>query len=224
MDKVIGLQEAISKVKQGDTLMIGGFGGFGFPSNLVWEVARQNIGDLTVIAEDFGNGYSPFEMNSTPLLEKHLVKKAIISYCGGQPRITEQVFKGELEMEMVPQGTLAERIRAGGAGIGGFYTPTGVGTVVAEGKETRVIDGKEYLFELPLKSDVSLVKAWKADRMGNAVFKYTGINFNISMAMAGKLVILEAEEIVEPGELSPEAIQLPGVFVDYVVKTEKVVI
>ncbi|MBQ5796928.1 MAG: CoA transferase subunit A, partial [Firmicutes bacterium] len=170
MDKVIGLQEAISKVKQGDTLMIGGFGGFGFPSNLVWEVARQNIGELTVIAEDFGNGYSPFEMNSTPLLEKHLVKKAIISYCGGQPRITEQVFKGELEMEMVPQGTLAERIRAGGAGIGGFYTPTGVGTVVAEGKETRVIDGKEYLFELPLKSDVSLVKAWKADRMGNAVF------------------------------------------------------
>lgn len=224
MDKVIGLQEAISKVKQGDTLMIGGFGGFGFPSNLVWEVARQNIRELTVIAEDFGNGYSPFEMNSTPLLEKHLVKKAIISYCGGQPRITEQVFKGELEMEMVPQGTLAERIRAGGAGIGGFYTPTGVGTVVAEGKETRVIDGKEYLFELPLKSDVSLVKAWKADRMGNAVFKYTGINFNISMAMAGKLVILEAEEIVEPGELSPEAIQLPGVFVDYVVKTEKVVI
>ena len=224
MDKVIGLQEAISKVKQGDTLMIGGFGGFGFPSNLVWEVARQNIGELTVIAEDFGNGYSPFEMNSTPLLEKHLVKKAIISYCGGQPRITEQVFKGELEMELVPQGTLAERIRAGGAGIGGFYTPTGVGTVVAEGKETRVIDGKEYLFELPLKSDVSLVKAWKADRMGNAVFKYTGINFNISMAMAGKLVILEAEEIVEPGELSPEAIQLPGVFVDYVVKTEKVVI
>jgi 3-oxoacid CoA-transferase A subunit len=221
---VIGLQEAISKVKQGDTLMIGGFGGFGFPSNLVWEVARQNIGELTVIAEDFGNGYSPFEMNSTPLLEKHLVKKAIISYCGGQPIITEQVFKGELEMEMVPQGTLAERIRAGGAGIGGFYTPTGVGTVVAEGKETRVIDGKEYLFELPLKSDVSLVKAWKADRMGNAVFKYTGINFNISMAMAGKLVILEAEEIVEPGELSPEAIQLPGVFVDYVVKTEKVVI
>ena len=224
MDKVIGLQEAISKVKQGDTLMIGGFGGFGFPSNLVWEVAQQNIGELTVIAEDFGNGYSPFEMNSTPLLEKHLVKKAIISYCGGQPRITEQVFKGELEMEMVPQGTLAERIRAGGAGIGGFYTPTGVGTVVAEGKETRVIDGKEYLFELPLKSDVSLVKAWKADRMGNAVFKYTGINFNISMAMAGKLVILEAEEIVEPGELSPEAIQLPGVFGDYVVKTEKVVI
>lgn len=224
MDKVISLQEAISKVKQGDILMIGGFGGFGFPSNLVWEVARQNIRELTVIAEDFGNGYSPFEMNSTPLLEKHLVKKAIISYCGGQPRITEQVFKGELEMEMVPQGTLAERIRAGGAGIGGFYTPTGVGTVVAEGKETRVIDGKEYLFELPLKSDVSLVKAWKADRMGNAVFKYTGINFNISMAMAGKLVILEAEEIVEPGELSPEAIQLPGVFVDYVVKTEKVVI
>lgn len=138
--------------------------------------------------------------------------------------MTEQVFSGELELEMVPQGTLAERIRAGGAGIGGFYTPTGVGTVVAEGKETRIIDGKEYLFELPLKSDVSLVKAWKADRMGNAVFRYTGINFNISMAMAGKVVILEAEEIVEIGEISPEEVQLPGVFVDYVVKTPEVVI
>jgi len=224
MDKVVSLQAAIDHVKQGDTLMIGGFGGFGFPANLVWEVARRNIGELTVIAEDFGCGWRPYEMNSSPLLIKKLVKKAIISYCGGQQMISDQVFAGELELEMVPQGTLAERIRAGGAGIGGFYTPTGVGTVVAEGKETRVIDGKEYLFELPLKSDVSLVKAWKADRMGNAVFKYTGINFNICMAMAGKTVILEAEEVVEPGELSPEAIQLPGVFVDYVVKTPEVVI
>ena len=117
MDKVVSLQAAIDHVKQGDTLMIGGFGGFGFPANLVWEVARRRIGDLTVIAEDFGNGYSPFEMNSTPLLENKLVKKAIISYCGGQPRVTEQVFSGELELEMVPQGTLAERIRAGGAGL-----------------------------------------------------------------------------------------------------------
>ncbi|MBO5666309.1 MAG: CoA transferase subunit A [Firmicutes bacterium] len=224
MDKVVSLKEAIGHVKQGDTLMIGGFGGFGFPSNLVWEVARRKIGELTVIAEDFGNGYSPFEMNSTPLLENKLVKKAIISYCGGQPRVTEQVFSGELELEMVPQGTLAERIRAGGAGIGGFYTPTGVGTVVAEGKETRVINGKEYLFELPLRANVSLIKCWKADRMGNAVFKYTGINFNPVMATAGDLVILEAEEVVEPGEISPEAVQLPGVFVDFVVKTEEVVI
>ena len=224
MDKVVSLKEAIDHVKQGDTLMIGGFGGFGFPGNLVWEVARRNIGELTVIAEDFGCGWRPYEMNSSPLLIKKLVKKAIISYCGGQQMISDQVFAGELELEMVPQGTLAERIRAGGAGIGGFYTPTGVGTVVAEGKETRVIDGKEYLFELPLKSDVSLVKAWKADRMGNAVFKYTGINFNVCMAMAGKVVILEAEEIVEPGELSPEDIQLPGVFVDYVVKSPEVVI
>ena len=138
--------------------------------------------------------------------------------------ISDQVFAGELELEMVPQGTLAERIRAGGAGIGGFYTPTGVGTVIAEGKETRIIDGKEYLFELPLRADVSLVKCWKADRMGNAVFKYTGINFNVVMATAGDTVILEAEEIVEPGEISPENVQLPGVFVDYVVKAERVVI
>ncbi len=224
MDKVVSLQVAIDHVKQGDTLMIGGFGGFGFPANLVWEVARRNIGELTVIAEDFGCGWRPYEMNSSPLLIKKLVKKAIISYCGGQQMISDQVFAGELELEMVPQGTLAERIRAGGAGIGGFYTPTGVGTVVAEGKETRVINGKEYLFELPLRANVSLIKCWKADRMGNAVFKYTGINFNPSMAMAGDVVILEAEEVVEPGEISPEAVQLPGVFVDYVVKSPEVVI
>ncbi|MBQ8590778.1 MAG: CoA transferase subunit A [Firmicutes bacterium] len=224
MDKVVSLQAAIDHVKQGDTLMIGGFGGFGFPANLVWEVARRNIGELTVIAEDFGCGWRPYEMNSSPLLIKKLVKKAIISYCGGQQMISDQVFAGELELEMVPQGTLAERIRAGGAGIGGFYTPTGVGTVVAEGKETRVINGKEYLFELPLRANVSLIKCWKADRMGNAVFKYTGINFNPSMAMAGDVVILEAEEVVEPGEISPEAVQLPGVFVDYVVKSPEVVI
>lgn len=224
MDKVVSLNEAIDHVKQGDTLMLGGFGGFGLPGNLIWEVARRNIGDLTIIAEDFGCGWRPYEMNSSPLLIKKLVKKAIISYCGGQQMISDQVFAGELELEMVPQGTLAERIRAGGAGIGGFYTPTGVGTVVAEGKETRTINGKEYLFELPLRADVSLVKCWKADRMGNAVFKYTSINFNVVMATAGDIVILEAEEVVEPGELSPEAVQLPGVFVDYVVQAEKVVI
>ncbi len=224
MDKVVSLKEAIDHVKQGDTLMLGGFGGFGIPGNLIWEVARRDIGELTVIAEDFGCGWRSYEMNSSPLLIKKLVKKAIISYCGGQQMISDQVFAGELELEMVPQGTLAERIRAGGAGIGGFYTPTGVGTVVAKGKETRIIDGKEYLFELPLRADVSLVKCWKADRMGNAVFKYTGINFNVVMAMAGDIVILEAEEIVEPGEISPENVQLPGVFVDYVVKAERVVI
>ena len=224
MDKVVSLKEAIDHVKQGDTLMLGGFGGFGIPGNLIWEVARRDIGELTVIAEDFGCGWRSYEMNSSPLLIKKLVKKAIISYGGGQQMISDQVFAGELELEMGPQGTLAERIRAGGAGIGGFYTPTGVGTVVAKGKETRIIDGKEYLFELPLRADVSLVKCWKADRMGNAVFKYTGINFNVVMAMAGDIVILEAEEIVEPGEISPENVQLPGVFVDYVVKAERVVI
>lgn len=224
MNKAVSLSAAIDHVKQGDTIMIGGFGGFGIPGNLIWEVARRNIGDLTVIAEDFGCGWRPYEMNSSPLLIKKLVKKAIISYAGGQQMVSDQVFAGELELEMVPQGTLAERIRAGGAGIGGFYTPTGVGTVVAEGKEARIINGKEYLLELPLRADVSLIKAYKADTMGNAIFKYTGASFNPVMAMAGDIVIMEVEELVEPGEIPPDHVQLPGVFVDYIVKAEEVVI
>ena len=224
MNKVVSLSQAIDHVKQGDTIMIGGFGGFGIPGNLIWEVARRNIGELTVIAEDFGCGWRSYEMNSSPLLKKGLVKKAIISYAGGQQMISDLVFAGNMELEMVPQGTLAERIRAGGAGIGGFYTPTGVGTVVAEGKETRTINGKEYLLELPLRANVSLIKAYKADSMGNAIFKYTGMSFNPVMAMAGDIVIMEVEELVKPGEIEPDRVQLPGVFVDYIVKAEEVVI
>ena len=127
------------------------------------------------------------------------------------------IFNKSLEVELVPQGTLAERIRAAGAGIGGFYTPTGVGTVVEEGKETKVIDGKKYLLELPLRANVALVKAYKADRLGNAIFKYTAANFNPVMAMAADLVILETEELLEVGEIEPDQVQLPGIFVDHIV-------
>lgn len=222
MNKIVSLKEAVSHIKQGDTLMVGGFGGFGVPGNVVLEIVRQNIGDLTVISEDFSCGYRPYEQGAGPLLSHGLVKKALISFAAAQPLITELSFAGKLELEIIPQGTLAERIRAGGAGIGGFYTPTGVGTVIAEGKETRTINGKQYLLELPLKSNVSIVKAYKADKMGNAVFKYTGMSFNKVMAMAGDIVILEAEEIVEPGELEPDHIHLPGVFVDYVVEQKEV--
>ncbi|MCQ2560743.1 MAG: 3-oxoacid CoA-transferase subunit A [Clostridia bacterium] len=222
MNKVTTIEEAISRIKPGSSIMIGGFGGFGIPGNLVNEVARQNIGDLTIIAEDFSDGYKSYLKGNTVLLEKHLVKKAIISFAGGQPRVTQQVFDGTLDLELVPQGTLIERIRAGAGGIGGFYTPVGVGTVVAEGKETREIDGKLYLLEKPLWANVALVKAYKADTKGNAIFKYNSISFNPVMAMAADLVILEAEEVVEPGEIEPDRVQLPGVFVDLVVEQKQV--
>ncbi len=221
-NKVVSIEEAISHIRYADTVMFGGFGGFGTPNNLALEIVRQNIGGLTVITEDFSDGYKPFEMGLTCLLSHKLVKKAILSFAGGQPRITEQVFSGELEVEFTPQGTLAERIRAGGSGIGGFYTPVGVGTVVAEGKETRVIDGRTYLFEKPLRADVSLVKAYKADTFGNAIFKYNSISFNPLVAMAGNTVIMEVEHLVQPGEIEPDRVQLPGVFVDYIVVQEEV--
>lgn len=221
-NKVVSIEEAIRHIKRGDTLIFGGFGGFGTPNNLVLEIVRQGIGNLTVVTEDFSDGRRNFEMGLMPLLSHKLVKKAIMSFAGAQPLITEQVFSGELELELTPQGTLAERIRAGGSGLGGFYTPVGVGTVVAEGKETREIDGKTYLFEKPITSDVSLVKAYKADTFGNAVFRYNSISFNPLAAMAGKTVIMEVEELVEPGEIPPDRVQLPGVFIDYIVLCEEV--
>lgn len=221
-NKVVGIEEAISHIKNGDTVMFGGFGGYGTPNNLVQEIVRQKIGELTVITEDFSQGYKSFEMGLTALLSNKLVKKAILSFAGGQPRITEQVFSGELEIELTPQGTLAERIRAGGSGLGGFYTPVGVGTVVAEGKEVREIDGKTYIFEKPLHGDVSLVKAYKADTFGNAIFKYNSISFNPLVAMAGSTVIMEVEELVQPGEIEPDRVQLPGVFIDYIVVQKEV--
>lgn len=221
-NKVVDIAEAISHVHQGDTVMLGGFGGYGAPNNLVLEVVRQNIGELTAITEDFSDGTKPFEMGFSCLLSNKLIKKAVMSFAGMQPLVTQQVFSGDLEVEFTPQGTLAERIRAGGAGLGGLYTPVGVGTVVAEGKETKVIDGKTYLLEKPLHADVSLVKAYKADTFGNAIFKYNSISFNPLMAMAGDTVILEVEELVEPGEIPPDRVQLPGVFVDYVVVQKEV--
>ena len=221
-NKVVSIEEAVSHIKYGDTVMFGGFGGYGTPNNLVQEIVRQNIGGLTAITEDFSDGYKPFEMGLTALLSHKLVKKAVMSFAGGQPRVTEQVFAGELEVEFTPQGTLAERIRAGGSGLGGFYTPVGVGTVVAEGKETRVIDGRTYLFEKPLRANVSLVKAYKADTFGNAVFKYDSITFNPLVAMAGDIVIMEVEKLVEPGEIEPDRVQLPGVFIDSIVLQEEV--
>lgn len=223
INKVVDIKTAIDIVKKNDTVILGGFSEVGCPLHLLYELAkRPEIDGLTLIAEDLSYSGLPFVQGPEMLLNNGQLKKAIVSFLGSHKPAEKAIAEGTLELEFVPQGTLAERLRAAGAGLGGFYTPTGVGTEAAEGKETRVIDGKEYVFEKPLSGDVALVKAYKADRMGNAVFKLTANNFNTCMAMAGKKVILEVEKLVEVGEIEPDAVQLPGIFVDYVVVEEGV--
>lgn len=222
MNKVIDIKEAIGQIKDGDTVMIGGFTNFGAPHNLMNEVARQEIKNLTTISEDLGWSTDTYNQGLSMLIEKGLVKKIITSFLGNNKIANKKIAEGKLEYSLVPQGTLVERIRAKGAGIGGFYTPTGVGTIVEEGKETKEIDGVKYLLEKPLGADVALVKAHTADTMGNAFFRYSTSTFNIVMAMAADLVILEVERVVEPGEIEPDLVQLPGVFVDHVVLAKEV--
>lgn len=206
--------ECIKDIQDGATLMLGGFGLCGIPENLILALREKGVKNLTCISNnagvnDFGIGL---------LLQQKQVKKMISSYVGENDLFEKMVLSGELEIELVPQGTLSERIRAGGAGIGGFYTPTGFGTLVAEGKETKVIDGRNYVLELPLKADFSLVKAYKADKMGNLVYRKTARNFNPMMATAGKITIAEVEEIVNVGELEPESIVTPGVYIQRLIK------
>ncbi|MGE4233309.1 MAG: CoA transferase subunit A [Bacteriovoracia bacterium] len=201
--------EATKDIPDGATLLVGGFGLCGIPENSIAALVERKVKSLTCVSnncgvDDFGLGL---------LLKDKQIKKMISSYVGENKTFEKQVLAKELEVELVPQGTLAERIRAGGAGIGGFFTPTGVGTMVAEGKEKRVIDGREYILEKPIKGDFALVKAWKADRIGNLVFRKTARNFNPMMATAAKTVIVEVEKIVELGELDPDQIHLPGIYV-----------
>lgn len=217
MNKVMtSALECIKDIQDGATLMLGGFGLCGIPENLILALREKGVKNLTCISNnagvnDFGIGL---------LLQQKQVKKMISSYVGENDLFERMVLSGELEIELVPQGTLSERIRAGGAGIGGFYTPTGYGTLVAEGKETKVIDGRHYVLELPLKADFSLVKAYKADPTGNLVYRKTARNFNPMMATAGKITIAEVEEIVETGNLDPEAIVTPGIYVQRLIKGE----
>lgn len=221
MNKVVDIQTAISKIKSGSTVMLGGFTNFGCPLHLLYKLAEYpEIKDLTLVSEDLGYGGLPYQQGPGRLFANGQIQKCITSFIGANPDATNLIFKKELEVELVPQGTLIERIRCGGAGIGGFYTPTGVGTVAEEGKETKVIDGKKYILELPLRANVALVKAYKADRQGNAIFKYTAANFNTAMATAADLVIMEVEKIVEIGEIEPDQVQLPGIFIDYLVLAE----
>ncbi len=210
MNKIVkNAEEAIEGIKDGMTLMLGGFGLCGIPENTINALVKSKIKDLTCISnnagvDDFGIGL---------MLQQHQVKKMIASYVGENAEFERQMLSGELEVELTPQGTLAEKCRAGGAGIPAFFTATGYGTEVAEGKETREIDGRMYVLEPSLTADFAIVKAWKGDRFGNLIFKGTARNFNPMMATAGKITIAEVEELVEPGELDPNFIHTPGIFV-----------
>lgn len=202
-------EEAVSEIKDGMTLMVGGFGLVGIPENLIIGLCKNNVKDLTVISNNCGVD----EWGLGLLLNNKQIKKMISSYVGENKEFERQVLSGELVVQLVPQGSLAEKIRAGGAGIPAFYTPAGVGTPIAEGRETREFNGKEYLLEEALTADFSLIKAWKADKLGNLVYRKTAQNFNPMMAAAGKFTIAEVEEIVEVGELQPDEIHTPSIYV-----------
>ncbi|MFM7202920.1 MAG: CoA transferase subunit A [Myxococcota bacterium] len=214
MNKVFpSAAEAIADVQDGATLMAGGFGLCGIPENLILALRDKGVRNLIFVSnnagvDDFGLGL---------LLQTRQIKKMISSYVGENKNFERQFLSGELEVELVPQGTLAERIRAGGAGIPAFFTPTGVGTKVAEGKETRIFDGREYVMERALLADFAIIKAWKADRWGNLVFRKTARNFNPMMATAAKITIVEVDELVELGSLDPDQIHTPGIFVQRIV-------
>ena len=222
INKVTTISKAVNSVKDGDTVMVGGFGIQGCALSLLRELAKRPVHGLTTISEDAGFVFGAIEQAVPSLLEAGQIKRMCLSFLGGNQTAHTLINAGKLELDLIPQGTLAERIRIGGAGIGGFYTPTGVGTVVEEGKEKKIINGKEYILELPLRANVAFIKAYQADRMGNAVFKYAAMNFNPLMAMAADITIVEAEKIVENGKIEPDHVHLPGVFVDYVVLSEGV--
>lgn len=218
MNKVVASADAaVADLAAGSTMMLGGFGLCGIPENLIAALVRRRITGLNTISNNMG--VDGFGMGL--MLEAGMIASHIGSYVGENRRLEQLVLKGELKLTLVPQGTLAERIRAGGAGIPAFYTPTGLGTLVADGKETREINGRTYVLETALHADVALVKAWKGDRMGNLVYRKTTRNFNPVMATAAKLTIAEVEELVEPGELDPDLIVTPGIYVKRIVVGER---
>jgi 3-oxoacid CoA-transferase subunit A len=215
--KVSSADEAIEGIKDGMTLMLGGFGLCGIPENTIAALVRKGIKDLTCISnnagvDDFGLGL---------LLQGRQIKKMISSYVGENAEFERQMLSGELEVELIPQGTLATRCLASGYGMPAIFTPAGVGTEVANGKETRNFNGTEYLLEYAFDSHFAIVKAWKGDTSGNLVYRETARNFNPLMAMAGKITIAEVEELVQPGELDPDQIHTPGIFVHRIFKGEK---
>lgn len=217
MVELLSPAEALAKVTPGDTVMVGGFGLVGAPLTLIAALLdADGARDLTVISNNLGEP----GRGLGKLLPARRVRKAVGSYFTSNREVVEAHLRGELEVELLPQGTLAEAIRAGGAGIGGFYVRTGAGTLLAEGKEQREIDGQQYLFQRPLRADVALIRAATADRAGNLVYARTARNFNPDMATAATTVIAEVDEIVEVGELDPNAVVTPHLFVDVLVRSE----
>lgn len=218
MNKVVnGVEDALTGIEDGMTLMLGGFGLCGIPENSIAQLVKLGVKDLTCISnnagvDDFGLGL---------LLQHKQIRKMISSYVGENDEFERQMLSGELEVDLIPQGSLAERCRAGGAGIPAFFTPAGYGTEVAEGKEVRVFNGKPHILETALTADYAIVKAWKGDTEGNLIFKATARNFNPMMAMAGKITIAEVEELVPAGELDPNDIHTPGIFVQRIFQGEK---
>jgi 3-oxoacid CoA-transferase subunit A len=219
IDKVVSsAREAVKDVGSGATLVVGGFGLCGIPENLINALVESGVGGLTCVSnnagvDDWGLGL---------LLQTRQIRKMVSSYVGENAEFERQYLAGELEVEFVPQGTLAERMRAGGAGIPAFFTPAGYGTIVAEGKETRQFEGRQYVLERGIVGDFSLVAAWKGDRLGNLVYRKTARNFNPMAATAGRVCIAEVEELVEVGELDPDNIHTPGIFVHRVIEAPRV--
>src|SRR5438067_4193620 len=215
MNKVLtDADAAVALVPDGATIMMGGFGLCGIPENLIRALHARGTRRLTIVSNNAGVD----EFGAGVLLRARQIRKMIATYVGENKEFERQYLSGEMEVELVPQGTFSERIRAGGAGIGGFFTPTAYGTIVAEGKETRVIDGKPYVLEPPLKADFAFVKAWKGDRVGNLVYRRTARNFNPVMATAARVTIAEVEELVDAGGIDPDHVVTPGIFVKHIVR------
>jgi 3-oxoacid CoA-transferase subunit A len=206
--------EAVADIPEGARIMMGGFGLCGIPEHLIAALHRRGTKNLTIISnnagiDDYGVG---------PLLKARQIRKMIATYVGENKEFERQFLQKEIDVELVPQGTFSERMRAAGAGIGGFFTPTGAGTLIAEGKESRVINGRTYILEAPLHADFAFVKAWKGDRTGNLVYRKTARNFNPVMATAAACTIAEVEQLVEPGALDPDSVHTPGIFVKRIIQ------
>lgn len=216
MEKIIDLEEAISYIEDGMTVMIGGFLGNGTPHRLIDGLIKKGVKDLTIVCNDTGFP----DQGIGKLVVNRQVKKVMTSHIGTNPESGKQMHSGEMDVRLIPQGTLVEQIRSAGAGLGGFLTPTGVGTVVEEGKEVVEIDGKEYLLEVPIKADVALIRGSKVDQKGNVWYRNSTRNFNPIMAMAAKRVIVEAEEVVKVGDIDPNNVATPHIFVDHIVRED----
>jgi 3-oxoacid CoA-transferase subunit A len=217
MNKVVGsADEAVHDVFDGATIMVGGFGLCGIPENLIRALVKKNVKNLTTISNNVG--VDGFGMGL--LLSNGQIRKHIGTYVGENKLLEQMVLNGKIELQLIPQGTFSERMRAAGAGIPAFYTPTGVGTVIAENKETREFDGRLYLMEHALKADFALVKAWKGDKWGNLVYRKTARNFNPMMATAAKVTIAEVEHLVDPGDLDPDMVHTPSIFVKRIFQGE----